>query len=62
MGKYCFLKGEMGIGEAGGEVQCWGREAALVGTGESHILQQRSTDSLERTSLCCSLSAKTEEQ
>jgi len=52
----------MGIGEAGGEVQCWGREAALVGTGESHILQQRSTDSLERTSLCCSLSAKTEEQ
>lgn len=35
MGKECFLKGEMGIGEAGSEVQCWGREAALVGTGES---------------------------
>lgn len=40
MSKDGFCKGGIGIGEAGGEAQRWGREATGVGTGESCILQQ----------------------
>lgn len=40
MNKDDFCKGEIGIGEAGGEAEGWGREAACVGTSDSRILQQ----------------------
>lgn len=40
MNKDVFCKGGIGIGEAGGEAQRCGREAARVGTGESRIFQQ----------------------